>query len=310
MPNPALRLFRPIAIAVLAIVAAPAYAATQRTFVASTGSDANPCSIVAPCRSFAAAIGQTVAGGEVIVQDSGGYGPVAITQSVSLIAPPGVYAGVSVPTTGITIAGAGIRVSLRGLTINSTGGGTGIEFQQGAELHLERIQVSGFASQGINATADGSTTTIDDATIEDNAVGIRIGAATTVARGYLNRVRLNNNSGDGILATGRSIVNVRDSIATRNFNGMHANTAGSPAGSAAEINVENCLISYNANAGVRALNSTGSTAALIRVTGSTITNNTNNAIASFNTATITSRGDNTVIGNSSGEAFDGNFLPQ
>ena len=73
-----------------------AMALPQRTFVASTGNDLNSCILTAPCRGFAHAITQTNLGGEVIVLDSAGYGPVTITQSVSIIAPAGVYAGVSV----------------------------------------------------------------------------------------------------------------------------------------------------------------------------------------------------------------------
>jgi hypothetical protein len=49
----------------------PASAAAQRTFVAVTGNDANPCAVAAPCRSFPAAIAATAAGGEVIVLESG-----------------------------------------------------------------------------------------------------------------------------------------------------------------------------------------------------------------------------------------------
>ena len=68
----------------------------QRSFVsANHGNDANPCTVTLPCRNFAAAIAQTVAGGEVIVLDSGGYGPVTIGQSVSIIAPAGIYAGIT-----------------------------------------------------------------------------------------------------------------------------------------------------------------------------------------------------------------------
>ena len=60
-----------------------AEALAQRTFVSSTGVDSHPCNLAQPCRSFASAIAQTDIGGEVIVLDSAGYGPVTITQSVS-----------------------------------------------------------------------------------------------------------------------------------------------------------------------------------------------------------------------------------
>src|SRR2546430_17304299 len=89
----------------------------QRTFVsAATGNDANPCNRTAPCRNFAAAIAQTQPGGEVVVLDSGGYGTVTITQAVSLVAPSGVYAGITVfGGNGITInAGPSDIVTIRG----------------------------------------------------------------------------------------------------------------------------------------------------------------------------------------------------
>jgi len=58
-------------VAGLAVIASPTHAATQRTFVASTGADGNPCSIAQPCRSFNFAIAQTNADGEVMVLDTG-----------------------------------------------------------------------------------------------------------------------------------------------------------------------------------------------------------------------------------------------
>jgi hypothetical protein len=73
--------------------------AAQRAFVASYGTDVNTaanCSLASPCRGFAAAATVTDANGEIIVLDSAGYGPVTITKSISIIAPAGVYAGITV----------------------------------------------------------------------------------------------------------------------------------------------------------------------------------------------------------------------
>ena len=58
------------------------------------------CSLTAPCRGFAAALVQTNPGGEIVVLDSAGYGPVTITKAVSIVVPPGIYAGVSVTVAG------------------------------------------------------------------------------------------------------------------------------------------------------------------------------------------------------------------
>src|SRR5258706_80464 len=81
--------------------------------------------------------------GEMIVLDSAGYGPVVISKSISLIAPAGVYAGLTVFTgDGITVNGPGIIVVLRGLSINGQGGGYGIALEQAAHLRIENCVIS------------------------------------------------------------------------------------------------------------------------------------------------------------------------
>src|SRR5438477_7651459 len=98
--------------------------ATPRTFVSGLGNDANPGSLTSPKRSFGSALTVTDPGGEIIVLDSAGYGPVTVTKSVRIVCPTGVYAGITVTSgDGIAVsAGASDTVVLRGLTINSAGG--------------------------------------------------------------------------------------------------------------------------------------------------------------------------------------------
>ncbi|MEO8676726.1 MAG: hypothetical protein ABI569_14205, partial [Casimicrobiaceae bacterium] len=139
-----------IVLVVLGVVGAGLAHAAQRTFVASYGQDSSPCSVTQPCRGFAAALLNTDAGGEIIVLDSAGYGTVAIGKSVSIIAPPGVYAGISVFTgTGISTFGPGNRIVLRGLTINGQGGGSGIQILDGTDVLVESCSVTGMTSIGI-----------------------------------------------------------------------------------------------------------------------------------------------------------------
>jgi hypothetical protein len=59
---------------------------------------------------------QTLPGGEIIMLDSAGYGIVSIAQDVSIIAPPGIYAGISVfaGTVGVAIHYGATNVKLRG----------------------------------------------------------------------------------------------------------------------------------------------------------------------------------------------------
>jgi len=154
-------LVRHCLVAAIGLLVAPlASALGQRTFVSLTTGVNNPtCSISSPCRDFATALAATNLNGEVIVLDSGGYGAVTITQSVSIIAPPGVYAGISVfpGGDGVTIAaGPSGKVTLRGLTINGQGGNRGIVVTSASEVHIEHCTITNMATDGI-AINGGST---------------------------------------------------------------------------------------------------------------------------------------------------------
>ena len=139
---------------VLLLCTVPARGTIQRTFVSRNGSDLNTCAIDQPCRSFVAAIAQTSANGEIVVNDSAGYGPVTITKAVAIVSPLGVHAGISVFSgDGVTInAGATDVVVLRNLYINSQGGVNGITLTSAAALHIEHCVVSGFSGDGIHLT--------------------------------------------------------------------------------------------------------------------------------------------------------------
>src|SRR5690349_4044942 len=106
------------------LAAGGAYAQANRTFVSGSGSDANPCSLGAPCRSFAQAITQTNAGGEITVLDTAGYGAVTIDKSVSIVNDGVGEAGVTVTSgNAVTVStGANDVVNLRGLTLVGGGG--------------------------------------------------------------------------------------------------------------------------------------------------------------------------------------------
>src|SRR5437867_3815053 len=138
----------------LVFAASIAQASAPRTFVASSGVDSNPCSRTAPCRSFGAAVAQTTPGGSVIVLDSAGYGPVTIAQSISLIAPSGIYAGITASSgKAIAISGAAATdvVILRGLAIEGAGGSDGISLSNDllGALHIEHCFISNFTSNGL-----------------------------------------------------------------------------------------------------------------------------------------------------------------
>ncbi len=193
-----------------------------------------------PCRSFATAIGKTADRGEVIVLDSAGYGPFTITQSVSVIAPAGVYAGVTVTSgAGITIDGSAIAVTLRGLSVNGQGGTTGILFAQGAALTVEGCEVANLnpSGTGIEIYALGSRTTIQDAVIRNNGAGVEaIGsdqrvtiAHSTIAENYI-----------GVNAIGGPVaVTVAHSLVTGSVRAL--SVSGSPIGGASILSDGNTI---------------------------------------------------------------------
>src|SRR5882672_4162314 len=127
---------------ILILIASPALAQLNRSAVSVKGSDTNSCAVNSPCRSFTAALAQTNPGGEIIALDSGGYGTLTINQSVKVVAPPGVYAGITVPGGGYGIwvaAGANDRISIRGVTINSLTSSTAIYLYSAGPVFIENV---------------------------------------------------------------------------------------------------------------------------------------------------------------------------
>jgi hypothetical protein len=240
VPNAVMRLLRPLIVAVLVVASASSLAATQRTFVASTGDDANPCSLPLPCRQFAAAVARTSAGGEVIVLDSAGYGPVSITQSVSIAAPSGVYAGVSVfAGDGISINGNNIVVVLRGLTINGQGGANGIVITNANMVHVENCVIANMTAMGIDQHA--GTLEVKDTIVRNNGnIGVFVQAA---AQANLDRVRLEGNN-TGLAAEFGGNAAMQDSVVTGSAN-IGVLACSCAASARTTVTVSRSLISSN-----------------------------------------------------------------
>jgi hypothetical protein len=159
------------------LAASDAAAQSQRTFVSPYGSDANTCALAVPCRTFARAITQTLANGEIVALESGGFGSVDIPQSVSIIAPDGVYAGVTVaaaPGYGVQIVGSNLRVVLRNLQINGQGGATGVLIPAGSannEVYLERVTLSNLSTAGVRVVA-AAKVSVKESIFRENTEGI------------------------------------------------------------------------------------------------------------------------------------------
>jgi len=226
----------------------------QRTFVASTGSDAAACSLAFPCRSFGVAIAQTLSGGEVIVLDSAGYGPATIGQPVSIIAPPGIYAGVSVFSgAGLTVNAPGGKVTLRGLTINSLGGTTGISFVAGSALYVDNVVVTNFPTAGL-AAGVGATSSVylSNSAFHDNGVGAVFGATSGLLTVSVESTIFARNT-IGVFFQDSTVGTVH--LSTMSGGGTGIMVAPPTATRTASVEVRDCTISDNSTAGVSATQS-------------------------------------------------------
>jgi hypothetical protein len=259
--------------------------AADRTWVSAVaGDDANTCTRTAPCQTLKGALANTVAGGEINILDSGGYGAVTIAQSVSIIAPPGVEAGILSDVVGITItAGANDVVTLSGLDIQ--GKGTGIEFKSGGALLVEKCTIRHLRQgngTGIWFEPNGAARLyVHDTDVSDNGTGISIsplgaGSATVM----LSRVLAENN-GTGLfpdtrVSTGSGInMTVQDSVLAGNGHGIWASTNASKVAQGAlgsgpvQVTIDRSAIAGNTT-GIRA----DGFYAMVTVSNSTISGNT------------------------------------
>ncbi len=191
-----------------AVAATPAHAQATRTWVSGVGDDANPCSRTAPCKTFAGAISKTAAGGEINCLDSGGFGGVTITKSITLSC-SGVTAGLLVSGTNAIVinAGAGDRVVLEGLDIEGLGTGlVGISILSARDVVVRNSSIRNFKG--------------------GNATGIQTNNATNSVRLTVDNVQFfNNNYGIRLIGTanGKTLINdsafVNNSVAAIGANG-------------------------------------------------------------------------------------------
>ncbi|MBI3150289.1 MAG: right-handed parallel beta-helix repeat-containing protein [Betaproteobacteria bacterium] len=300
--------------------------AVQRTFVSTGGSDGNTaanCAKATPCRGFAAALTVTDGGGEIIVLDSGGYGSVTIAQTVSIIAPEGVYAGISVFSgNGVTIASAGVRVVLRGLSINGLGGEYGIHMSDGASLTVANCVISGFSTSSraglfLDAPAaltvtesmfqgnhygarvqGGAKAQISDSKFLRNAsIGVLVesGSSGTTRVSAERTVASGNDTGFSVNATvGNAHLAIRNSVANENGSyGLYADSSGSGTSVAS---ASASVLSHNGSMGAVA---SGDNTRMV-VDGNLIARNASYGLYQQSNAVLTSTGGNSVSANGLG----------
>jgi hypothetical protein len=287
------------------LAGAPAQAGPNRTWVSGTGTDSGACTRAAPCRTFAFALTQTNAGGEIVVLDPAGYGPLTITKAISIVndgAGTAAIGGGSALTAVVINAGATDSVHLRGLTIEGTGGGTtnGIIFNTGGNLAIENCVVRNFLFGGIFIAPTGSSTpmsfSVSNTIASNNGLnGINVQGNGNPITGVLSRVTANNNGNIGIgvssIAGSLNVTIVGSEASNNGGAGVNAGDAAFSNGPTAVM-----LRSVVASNNKTGLEADGS-GVVLRVAQSVVTGNTTGVNTSGG-GTIKSYGDNNIDGNS------------
>lgn len=264
-----------------------AFALNNRSAVASTGLDTNPCTVASPCRSFGTALANTIDGGEVIALDSAGYGPFSVSQSTTVSGAPGVHAAITVPAggTGVSVSGSAY-VLLRNLVIQ--GGGTanyGI-FNNGIEVRATNCELRGFNASAIHSI--GGAVLIDNSLLLDNYFGF----FAVGGRAIILRTVIENSGGAGVKleALSNTDVTIADSVITNGTSdGVFADADLGLGPFVHSVTIENCRITHNL-VGVRAVTS-GNNIARVYLSQTLVSYNTTGATSS-GISTIYSFGNN------------------
>jgi hypothetical protein len=211
------------AVLAAAFPACIAHAQLFRAYLSSSGSDANPCSVAAPCRLLPAAINAVTPGGEVWILDSANFntGTVAIAKSVSILAVPGQVASLVALSNAPAISISGdVKVGLRNVVVTdlATAHGTdGISVTGGSAQSLLSVENSLFVNlQGHGISVHGTPGRV---TVKGSDFRNNLGYAVMAADGPTVEIadsRLFANLNGGVASFGSidstsTIVNVTDS---------------------------------------------------------------------------------------------------
>ena len=278
-------IFTSVVIGLFATVLSASVGFPSHTWVSgANGNDSNPGTRALPFATFQAAVNGTAAGGIVSVADPGDFGPINITQAITI---DGGGVGGSITFTGANgiyvNAGSSDTVILRHLTINGLGQGTnGIYFVAGAALLVEDCALEGFTEVGIAVYAPGPQgPVVKNTTITGGLAGFEVPSYAGPVQSSLQGVTISNVSVVAVLAQ-TGVTTISDSVITQSGIGLQSSDSST-------INAESCIFSYNTTA---VLASTGST---IRLSNNDIFNNGTGIAAG--SGTVATTGNNKKAGN-------------
>jgi hypothetical protein len=300
----------------------------SETFVSNTGLDTHNCGTVAQaCASFAQAIQETAAGGQITVLNSGDYGFVNIAHSLSVVGADGGGTPVDVmpANTGcggqcalINIeTGPSDVVTLRGLVINGTNvpNFVPVQINNAARVNIENcLLLNGNPASLLihpfvvgNTLATDFSVTIQDTTMNGGATGLKVTPVPGVNISVgITRSHFDNNTGGGIRidTSGGGTATTTISDSSIGFNGGNGINAVAGANQNV-ISIKNSVIARNSAAGVQA---NGATAGVL-VQTTLFDQNVGGATSVVNSGHISTYGNNSIIG-SAGSGFTGSAALQ
>jgi hypothetical protein len=277
--------------------AVPAHAQSIRTFVSTTGSDSNPCSLIAPCRHFSAAVTATAAGGEVDALEPGAYGSFTISQAITIEGQGWSYVAPPVNGAAITVSAGSGNVILRGVLLNgaAVANSVGILVSAVGSLSVRDSAMQFFSEAGIAINAS-SQVSVSNSVISDNGEeGIVLEGFSGTVNCVLDHVLIENNAYYGLEVTSyfsaAANVTVSDSVISNNAQGKGIYATGTT--QPVYVAVRRSNISNNST-GVQADSN-----AVVRLSQSVITGNATGWTIT-NGGSVASTSDNLIDDNPAG----------
>jgi len=251
------------------------------TWVSATGNDANAGTPTSPYADFATAVANTAAGGTVSVMGPGDYGPVTITQSITIDGTGGGSINFAGDGEGIYIdSGANANIVLRNLSIN--GGGTGSDAifiassgtTNTINVVIDGCLIAGFVDIGVGLGSESPMyVTVRNTSIQGGELGVRtFQNGTTGPVTSYDHVTLDHDTVEGATVSGVFSRNGNVDILNSTISGNTGSLAtGIEADTYATFNVQNSVISSNTEGVCMYVNST----AIISTNSAVVDNTTN-----------------------------------
>jgi len=265
------------------LFASVAQAGLFRSYLSFDGSDANPCTVLAPCRLLPAALAAVNDGGEIWMLDSANYNtaPVSINKGVKIFAIPGALGSIVGSSGDAIVINTAGDVTLRNVQIlNFSAGVNGVTIQAAGAVHIEKTSIDGFTNTGTACIRLDATTTVrlyvDDSFLRHCNIGIFAnGTATSNLTSVLvDNTRIERGFGvtpatTGVWMQGAVDVSLRNSVISRQDQAIHFEN---PLQATSHLSLDRCEVARS-NSGIVYANANTNGTASIHLKNSFLMNN-------------------------------------